>query len=60
MSEPTQDYLLAKIMLCSELALAQIKEGHTPRALANIDRVIYAINQIKEREEASSGKSTNL
>ena len=53
MSQPTQDYLLAKINLCSELALAQIREGHTPRAIANIDRVIYAINQLKEMEEAS-------
>jgi hypothetical protein len=50
---PTQDYLLAKIQLCGELALAQMKEGQRTRAIGNIDRMIYAINQLKEMEEAS-------
>lgn len=54
MSKPTNEYLLAKAELCSNLAVKQSEEGNYDEAFKNIERAYSAIRRVFNMEEGEN------
>lgn len=53
MTEPTKEYWQAKAQLCERVALDQLMNGDTPKAMRNLERMVYALSRVgitNERE----------
>lgn len=54
MSEPTNEYLIAKAELCSNLAIKQAEEENYDEAFKNIERAYSAIRRVFNMEEGGN------
>jgi hypothetical protein len=45
-TEPTKEYWQAKADLCRATALKQLEEADAPRAMKNLERMVYALSRV--------------
>jgi hypothetical protein len=45
-TEPTKEYWQAKADLCRATALKQLEEADAPKAMRNLERMVYALSRV--------------
>jgi len=47
MSEPTKEYWQAKAQLCEKVAMDQLLNADSARAMRNLERMVYALSRVE-------------